>query len=469
MKRILVFCTFIFGLAFAGHAEPTAEQVSAVVRILAPHPPDKDGGILVGNGTGFVISNDGLIMTNNHVVASDMKVADHPYTYLVLQKIGDRVVVFRASFVAQDPNADLAVIRCEGIKATPFQFLTSPPKVLEEVYSLGFPQVADGAVSSADFAVTLDERLKEKGVTSLDITDEVQSDKLLKDLVVATAPSGKVERLTDVKWVNEVMPFIQHSCDIRGGNSGGPLLNGGGQVVGVVGDGYKSADGDHAGEKTKWALQTGQVEKFLQTNHITGCNFTAKAWTPPITKTYFVPIIVAASLAIAVALTALLMTLLKASRKTGMTALLGSLKSKGVTSGTKLLEYIGGRPGQQSSPSGPSIVPGPQGNGWKLDVRTSAGKTFRIPITEAMFTNNGSRLVLGRSDELCDLVVEDETVSRQHADIRKNGKGFEVADRNSSNGTAVNGVFIRKPFQLIPLKPGDTLTVGNVKLDFDRN
>jgi hypothetical protein len=341
----------------------------------------------------------------------------------------------------------------------------------QDVYSLGFPSIADDlTVNIVNLAVVLDKMLTEHGATSLDVTDEVQKSNLVKDLIVATSTKGTVERLTDMKWVNEVVPYIQHSCDIRGGNSGGPLLNGGGQVVGVVGDGHESQGGDHKGEKSKFALQTIRVQKFLQTNGINGCNITDKAWAPPIiSKTNIVPIIVAASLAVAVALAALLVTLFKARRKTGVTDLLESLKDKGITSGTKLLSYLGGKPGHESSPSTPSNRLTPEGNGWKLDVRTSAGKTFRIPISEGMFTNNGSRLVLGRSGELCDLLIEDETVSRQHADIRKNGKGFEVADRNSSNGTAVNGVFIRKPFELIPLKPGDTLTVGNVKLDFNRN
>jgi hypothetical protein len=472
MKRLLILCSLIFALAFAGRAEITAEQTAAVVRILKFSEPDKDGTVNGGTGTGFVISNDGLIMTNNHVIASTVEATDHPDNYIVLQKVGDKMFVYRATFVAQDPDADLAVVRCAGIKATPFQFLRPPPQVLDDVYSLGFPSVADDVHTNfVAVALDLDQRLKEKGITSLDITDLAQKDKILQDFVVPTSTNGKVERLTDAKWLNEVVPFIQHSCNIRGGNSGGPLLNGGNQVIGVVGDSFTIRQGDHAGEQSNLAIQTIRVETFLKKNGITGWNITDKAWTPPPIhlKTNLVPIIIAASLAIAVALAALLITLFKARRKTGMTALLESLKSKGIRSGTQLLDYIGGRPGHQSSPSGPSIVPGPQGNGWKLDVRTSGGKTFRIPITEAMFTNNGSRLVLGRSGEVSDLVVEDETVSRQHADIRKNGKGFEVADRNSSNGTAVNGVFIRKPFERLPLKPGDTLTVGNVKLDFNMN
>jgi S1-C subfamily serine protease len=493
MKRLLILCSLIFALALAGQGQVTPDQTAAVVRILALGKPDDKGMIYGSTGTGFVISNDGLIMTNNHVIASEPLVADHPYSYIVLRKVGGRIFAYRATFVAQDPDVDLAVIRCPELKATPFQFLTAPLKEFQDVYSLGFPAVSDLGLFKDQsgkedenayirIALIVDQKLTEKGVKSLDITDIFQDSKasangeftsqLLQDFVTPTCPSGKVEKLRNAQWGSKVVPFIQHSCDIRGGNSGGPLINGGGQVVGVVGDGYKlgQESGPHAGEATKLAVQTIQVEKFLQTSGITGCDITDKAWTPPIiSKVNIVPIIIAAALAVVVALAAFLITLFKARRKTGMTDLLESLKSKGVTSGTKLLSYIGGRPGHESSLSRPPNGLAPGGNGWKLDVRTSAGKTFRIPISEGMFTNNGSRLVLGRSGELCDLVVEDETVSRQHADIRKNGKGFEVADRNSSNGTAVNGVFIRKPFELIPLKPGDTLTVGNVKLDFNRN
>ena len=85
-----------------------------------------------------------------------------------------------------------------------------------------------------------------------------------------------------------------------------------------------------------------------------------------------------------------------------------------------------------------------------------------------MFSRKSSGLILGRSGELCDVVISDDTVSRQHAEICKNGAGFEVADRNSSNGTAVNGIFNRKPFERIPLNPGNTLTLGQVKLNFSR-
>jgi len=66
------------------------------------------------------------------------------------------------------------------------------------------------------------------------------------------------------------------------------------------------------------------------------------------------------------------------------------------------------------------------------------------------------------------VVVDDGSVSKQHAQIRREGGSFMVADRNSSNGTAVNGQFSRRPFDEVPLKDGDTITLGEVKLDFSK-
>jgi pSer/pThr/pTyr-binding forkhead associated (FHA) protein len=69
---------------------------------------------------------------------------------------------------------------------------------------------------------------------------------------------------------------------------------------------------------------------------------------------------------------------------------------------------------------------------------------------------------------LCHVVVDDGSVSKQHAQIRKEGGNFMVADRNSSNGTAINGQFNRQPFNEVPLRDGDTLTLGEVKLEFTK-
>jgi hypothetical protein len=116
--------------------------------------------------------------------------------------------------------------------------------------------------------------------------------------------------------------------------------------------------------------------------------------------------------------------------------------------------------------SGPAL---PSGAKWQLVGRTPGGRALRLEVTDAMFASNGNRVVLGRTAELCHVVIDDGSVSKQHAQIRREGNNLMVADRNSSNGTAINGQFNRRPFDEVPLREGDTLTLGEVKLDFTKS
>ena len=67
---------------------------------------------------------------------------------------------------------------------------------------------------------------------------------------------------------------------------------------------------------------------------------------------------------------------------------------------------------------------------------------------------------LGRSAE-CDLVLEDHRSSRHHADIRWDGRQWQVIDRESTNGTFVNGLQVHPPYEL---RPGDRLTIGETTM-----
>jgi pSer/pThr/pTyr-binding forkhead associated (FHA) protein len=72
------------------------------------------------------------------------------------------------------------------------------------------------------------------------------------------------------------------------------------------------------------------------------------------------------------------------------------------------------------------------------------------------------RLLIGRDPNLCDVVLDDRDVSRQHARIRQEGKEFFIYDDASMNGTFVNGQRIDRA----PLHDGDRIEVGNTELEF---
>ncbi|MEE9554055.1 MAG: SpoIIE family protein phosphatase [candidate division Zixibacteria bacterium] len=71
--------------------------------------------------------------------------------------------------------------------------------------------------------------------------------------------------------------------------------------------------------------------------------------------------------------------------------------------------------------------------------------------------------IIGRDLE-CDLVIEDDTVSRKHAKIEiVNEKKIKLTDLGSHNGTTVNGKRIESP---VSLKQGDIFALGRIELEF---
>jgi hypothetical protein len=71
--------------------------------------------------------------------------------------------------------------------------------------------------------------------------------------------------------------------------------------------------------------------------------------------------------------------------------------------------------------------------------------------------------VLGRSRD-CDVVLDDRSVSRRHAELVRHGDGCLLRDLDSTNGSAVNGKRIREA----AVQPGDDITVGTVALTFEQ-
>lgn len=97
------------------------------------------------------------------------------------------------------------------------------------------------------------------------------------------------------------------------------------------------------------------------------------------------------------------------------------------------------RPAAGGMPVGSLIVPG----------------GHRVPLEDETVT-------VGRQDD-CDVVLDDPTVSRHHAEVRRSGDGFEVVDLGSRNGTRVNGLGIART----RLADGDDLLIGAVPLRFE--
>lgn len=73
----------------------------------------------------------------------------------------------------------------------------------------------------------------------------------------------------------------------------------------------------------------------------------------------------------------------------------------------------------------------------------------------------GDVTVIGRHPD-CDIVLDDMTVSRWHAELRRDGDALTVTDLDSLNGTYLN----HTPVDTAPLNDGDKLWIGTYRLQF---
>ena len=146
-----------------------------------------------GQGSGFIISSDGLILTNAHVVreAKDVTV-----------KLSDRRE-FRAKVLGTDAPTDIAVLKIEA-KDLPTVRLGDPGKL-----EVGDPVLAIGSPFGLEQTAT-------QGIVS------AKGRSLPGDAVV---------------------PFIQTDAAVNPGNSGGPLFDGSGSVVGINAQIYSRSGG----------------------------------------------------------------------------------------------------------------------------------------------------------------------------------------------------------------------------------
>jgi S1-C subfamily serine protease len=174
----------------------------AVVLIIAPgRGQDDDASI----GSGFFVALD-LIATNRHVVEG----ADPDEIAVTSKKLGR---ITRARVVAQTPNSeigspDIALLRVEGTPGVqPLAFSTAAAP-LDPVIAPGFP----GLLLQSDEAFA---RLKRGDVSAV-------------PEVILT--NGKINAIQSAPGGMRIMP---HSAAVSGGNSGGPLADACGRVLGI--------------------------------------------------------------------------------------------------------------------------------------------------------------------------------------------------------------------------------------------
>lgn len=203
------------------------------------------------SGSGVIISQDGYILTNNHVVEDTLEVS-------IILADGDEYPV---EIVGRDVFSDLAVLKMEG--------------VVPAVASLG----NSDALKPGETVIAIGSPLGD-----------------FKNTVTAGVVSA-TERMLDVNQNYQMEGLIQTDAAINQGNSGGPLVNLAGQVIGintliVRGNTYSSAVAEGLGfaipANKAQAVAAQLIEKGYFSYPYLGIRW---QWlTPQITQRYDLPV-----------------------------------------------------------------------------------------------------------------------------------------------------------------------------------
>lgn len=166
----------------------------SVVRIFVLGP---DGA---SSGTGFVLNRDGFVATNFHVIEAHLEQA---WNIVVADRESGEGRPRPAELVHAFAGEDLAILRVEGLDRPPATFASPDSELTKglEVYAIGFPGAADR----------------------------------LGPLDEASLAPGAVSRTFSGPWAEgaPAVRIIQHTAPTNPGNSGGPLVDRCGHVVGL--------------------------------------------------------------------------------------------------------------------------------------------------------------------------------------------------------------------------------------------
>ena len=89
---------------------------------------------------------------------------------------------------------------------------------------------------------------------------------------------------------------------------------------------------------------------------------------------------------------------------------------------------------------------------------------IRLAADESVWLKAGERIVIGRGKQ-SHLCIRNKSVSGQHFSVLRHESKFLIEDRDSSNGTSINGKKL-VPFAPMAIEDGDLLQVGDVLLRF---
>ena len=352
--------------------------------------PDEDGVMNYWRGTGFFVGEEGedpeYIVTNSHVV-EEFILAGKALGGGTLHVLFDQDDEAEAYLVDYDYEKDIAVLKLEEPtdKRSSLQLREVEDGMLgDEVYAVGYPLAADMTVQAVD---------------SFSADD-------------ATVTAGSIGRLLTESGTGRRL--IQTDTAMSGGNSGGPLIDGNGAVLGI------NTAASNLDQNLFYAVSVGELLPMLDQNNIAYTLYSGSAASG--NTALYIGIGAAAVLVIVV-----------------LAVVLGR-KKKAPAAEAKAAESPAGSPVLRSL--------SPQHGGLVVQLH------HQQPVQ------------IGRDSATCRLVYQDGTpgVSSHHCQVYydEREKVFVVTDLNSTYGTFLAGGQRLQPNAPTKLPPRSSFYLGEV-------
>ena len=442
LVSLLITLLVATGSAGALDPEEVAKMLDpSVVRIFVVGPNQ------MGSGTGFVINRDGYVATNYHVI---LQHAESGWEMFIADGGMDPEHRRAATVIEAFPGDDVAILRVEGLDRPPVRFATDDdgqPAKGTPVFSIGFPAAGDrlGPVAEASFT------------------------------------PGTVSRLFSGSWFDgaPTIRIIQHTAPTNPGNSGSPLVNGCGQVIGIntqrevaliIGPGGITL----ARDTIQGMFLSSHSSVLLQKLKELEIPFTAaqEACKTDVGGALTGFNIYAAAVALLALATAVFTWVFKPRPVVQVVVRCGELvedcvvavemaiKRLGLGSAGVLRERASGPPGEPA--------PAPETAGWALSGADSDGRPVEFVLSEGELRGARRGLVIGRNRFRADKILSDPSVSPRHARVVTLADGIGIVDLKSTGGTVVDGEKLDPHGEPVVLKHGSRVKLGEVELTVAR-
>ncbi len=400
------------------------------------------------HGSGVVISSDGYVVTNWHVVfVKDRLPKALKYKGLFVP-VGNWDRRLKVEVVWSSKPLNLAILKVDGLRRRAM-VLSAAAKEDRlgkggRVFAVGFPGAGDGVGNKAS--------------------------------LVSIFTEGKVNKLTTVRGVPGGTPrlMVQHSAFMHRGNSGGPLLNGCTQVVAINTVEPAAKARVAKGPAGRFVAPDSAIAGTAYSTHVS--TLLAQLKTVPALKN--IAILVAAGpclppsrlplemfvVVIALGALALLSMLLALVRRRGA----GELTKVVGTYSQLIRRGSGGGVGPDGRARVRATSDAAAESGWVLAGSDQEGNPVRLLFAMDELTSAGSGedggIIIGRSHALAAKVIDDQSISRRHARVVEQDSGIAIEDLNSTYGTKVNGEPV-ETYTAVPLSTGDSVSLGDVRLE----